>query len=88
MDETRFNRLEVKIDKLTEAVTSIARVEEKILASNHRIENLEVRVSKTEDDLDKIADLARANGGAARFAEKLFWIVAGGVVGFLIKLAG
>ena len=88
MDETRFNRLEVKIDKLTEAVTSIARVEEKIFASNHRIENLEVRVSKTEDDLDKIADLARANGGAARFAEKLFWIVAGGVVGFLVKFAG
>lgn len=80
MDDSRLDRLEDKIDKLTEAVTSIARVEEKILASNHRIENLEVRVAKNEDDIDGIADLARANGGALKFIEKFSWLIIGAAI--------
>lgn len=80
MDDSRLDRLEDKIDKLTEAVTSIARVEEKILASNHRIENLEARVAKNEDDIDNIADLARANGGALKFIEKFSWLIIGAAI--------
>ena len=80
MDESRFDRLEQKIDKLTDAVTAIARVEEKILASNMRLDRVEERVDKIEVELDEVGDLARDNSGVVKFADKFFWLVIGGVV--------
>ena len=84
MDNARFDRLEQKIDKLTDAVTQIARVEEKILASNMRLDRVEQRVEKIEEDISVIADVARTNHGVVKFADKVFWIVIGGVVSFAV----
>jgi len=83
MDDARFDRLEQKIDKLTDAVTAIARVEEKILASNMRLDRAEERIDKHEEDIDSIADLVRQNKGVANFADRLFWVIVTGMVGFL-----
>lgn len=80
MDNSRFDRLEQKIDKLTDAVTQIARVEEKILASNMRLDRAEQRLEKVEEDVDTIAELARQNNSAVRFADKAFWLIVGGLV--------
>ena len=77
MDNARFDRIENKIDKLTDAVTLIARVEEKILASNERLDRAEVRLDKNEKDIDTIAELARSNNGVVKFADKAFWIIFG-----------
>lgn len=77
MDNARFDRIESKIDKLTDAVTLIARVEEKILASNDRLDRAEVRLDKNERDIDTVSQLARSNNGAVKFADKAFWIVFG-----------
>jgi septal ring factor EnvC (AmiA/AmiB activator) len=73
--DSRFDRIENKIDKLTDAVTKIARVEEQLISSNRRIDKLETSVVKTERDLNKIADIARSNASVTKFADKLFWIV-------------
>ena len=80
MDTARYDRLEKKIDKLTDAVTAIARVEEKILASNMRLDRAEFRLDKQEDDLDIISKIARSNLGSVAFGDKLFWLGAGAVV--------
>ena len=37
----RFDRLEVKIDKLTEVLTSVARVEEKLVGADARLKRHE-----------------------------------------------
>jgi DNA repair ATPase RecN len=76
-DDARFDRLEAKIDKLTDAVTQIARVEEKILASNQRLDRAEDRISNLEEDLDAVASIARKNSSVAGFADKLFWLAMG-----------
>jgi len=83
MDTARYDRLEKKIDKLTDAVTAIARVEEKILASNMRLDRAEFRLDKQEEDLDVIEEVVRSNSGVVRFADKAFWIVVG-LVGSVI----
>jgi hypothetical protein len=75
-DDQRFDRLEQKIDKLTDAVTKIVRVEEQLISNNKRVDRLEVRVDKNEADIDNIAKLVRDNAGIAKFSEKLFWIIA------------
>jgi len=80
MDEKRLDRIEQKIDRLADAITAIARVEEKMLASNSRVDALEKRVNTTQNDLQAIAIMSRKNSGIAAFADKAFWLIAGGVV--------
>ena len=80
MSEQRLDRIEQKLDKLTDAITMIARVEEKMAASNDRIDSMEKRITKTESDLNNIAILARKNSGIAAFADKAFWVLAGALV--------
>lgn len=84
MSEDRLNRIETKLDKLTDIVASIARVEEKMASNNRRVEHLEHRVEVTEEEVDEIKDIVRNNQGVAKFADKLFWIVVGGIVSFSV----
>jgi len=87
-NDSRFDRVEAKLDRLTDAVTAIARVEEKILASNERVEKLENRITRNEKDLDNLAILARSNLGVVSFANKLFWLLVGGglsIAAYLLK---
>lgn len=86
MDNARFDRLEQKIDKLTDAVTAIARVEEKILASNMRLDRAEYRLDIYETELDDLTKVVRDNSGVVKFADKIFWLVVGSVSGFVIWL--
>ncbi len=83
MDNARFDRLEQKIDKLTDAVTAIARVEEKILASNMRLDRAEEQIDKHDEDIDNLAELVRQNKGVAKFADRMFWVIVTGAVGLL-----
>lgn len=80
MNESRFDRLEQKIDKLTDAVTKIVRVEEQLISNNKRLDRLEQRVDQTEKDLNEAFRLARNNSGVAKFSEKLFWIIVAAVI--------
>ena len=82
--ENRFDRIEGKLDKLVEIVTSLARVEEQLVAQNRRVDHIESKVDSIERDVDNIAELARANNFAVKFADKLFWIVVTAIVGLVI----
>jgi hypothetical protein len=79
MDESRFDRLEQKIDKLTDAVTKIVRVEEQLISNNKRVDRLEIRMDTIEEDV-------REANGVSKFAERLFWIVVTAGVGFTFWL--
>lgn len=84
--DSRFDRLEQKIDKLTDAVAKIVRVEEQLISSNRRLDRVEERVSKTETNIDKIAEIARNNASVTKFADKLFWVVITAGIGTLFYL--
>jgi len=85
MDEKRLDRIEQKIDRLADAITAIARVEEKMLASNSRVDALEKRVTTTESDLQAIAIMSRKNTLIMAFANTAFWLVAGALIAYFIK---
>lgn len=86
-DESRFDRLEIKIDKLTEVVTAVVRVEEQLLANNKRVDRLEYRADVLEGELDEVAKVAGSNSGVAKFADKLFWLIIGGLVSLSVWMA-
>jgi cob(I)alamin adenosyltransferase len=79
--EARLQRIENKLDKLSEAFTILARVEEKLMASNGRIDRLEFRADEQERDVDKIKGIVGYNQQTVRVVERFAWILITGLVG-------
>jgi hypothetical protein len=84
-DEQRLDRIEQKLDKLADAVVSLARMEERMLTLFKRMDAHDTRLSKSEDEIDKLKGSVGTNGQALRFAERVFWIVLAAGVTFLFK---
>lgn len=82
--EARLQRIENKLDKLSEAFTILARVEEKIMSSNTRIDRLEFRADEQERDTDKIKGIVGYNQQTVRQVERFAWILVSSLVGTLM----
>jgi cob(I)alamin adenosyltransferase len=82
--EARLQRIENKLDKLSEAFTILARVEEKIMSSNTRIDRLEFRADESERDMDKIKGIVGYNQQTVRQVERFAWILVSSLVGTLM----
>lgn len=80
IEEHRLDRIEQKLDKLAEAVSAIARVEEKIYASTKRIDRLEFRLDDQEDDLDKIKTVVTQNAQGVKNSERFLWAFVSAVI--------
>jgi hypothetical protein len=76
MDESRLHRIENKLDKLAEAVVSLARMEERMVTLFNRMERYEGRQEGLEARIDEVETTNIKNGTTLRFAERVFWIVA------------
>ena len=82
--EARLQRIENKLDKLSEAFTILARVEEKIMSSNTRIDRLEFRADEQERDMDKMKGIVGYNQNTVRVVERFAWILVSSLVGTLM----
>lgn len=80
VEEHRLDRIEQKLDKLAEAVSAIARVEEKIYASTKRIDRLEFRLDEQEDDLDSIKTIVTQNSQGVKNSERFLWAIISAVI--------
>jgi predicted nucleic acid-binding Zn-ribbon protein len=84
----RFDRLESKIDKLTEVLTNIARMEEKLIGVDGRLKRHEFRLDEYEKSLEEIAESTNANTSTAKFGTALlasFWTAFLGWVVWMMK---
>jgi cob(I)alamin adenosyltransferase len=79
--EARLQRIENKLDKLSEAFTILARVEEKIMSSNTRIDRLEFRADEQERDMDKMKGIVGYNQNTVRIVERFSWLLISALVG-------
>lgn len=77
----RLNRIEVKLDKLTEAMTMIARVDEKLTAVNARTDRLEFRLDEQEGDIDGLKAVTGHHQQSAKIAERFVWILISSIIG-------
>lgn len=80
----RLNRIETKLDKLAEAMTMIARVDEKLTAGAARIDRLEFRLDEQETDLDKVKGIVGYNSQSVKIAERFVWILISAVIGLVM----
>jgi septal ring factor EnvC (AmiA/AmiB activator) len=81
MSDDRLTRMEDKLDKLSEAVLAIARMEERMLTVFKRLENVDASIKKMDDRIDEIEKQAISRGQKIAFAERIFWMILTGAVG-------
>ena len=82
--EARLQRIENKLDKLSEAFTILARVEEKIMSSNARIDRLEFRADESERDMDNMKGIVGYNQQTVKVVERFAWMLVSALVGVVM----
>ena len=84
----RFDRLEVKIDKLTEVLTSVARVEEKLIGTDARLKRHEFRLDENEKKIEEVSKTALTNQNTAKIGTAIvasLWTAVLGYVAYLFR---
>ena len=79
-DETRLARIETKIDQLSDAVVSLARMEERMITLFKRMDTYDERQTKLEDKVETIDDEVRERGVVFRIIDRVLWIGAGAII--------
>jgi hypothetical protein len=76
-DQTiRLNRIEEKLDKVGEAIISLARMEERMVTLFGRMDIYDKRQTTMEERVTKIEV---SNAGSA-WVERIVWLIVGGLV--------
>jgi len=81
--QLRLERLETKIDRMSEALQMLARVEEKIHSANGRIDRLEYRADEQENDVDKLKATVGYNQQNVKLMERFVWVMISSLVGLV-----
>ena len=75
--DDRLTRIEQKIDKLADAMVSLARAEEKILALQDDHDNMRERMNRLSQKLDDIQRSVDANTRTITIINRICWIIIG-----------
>ena len=90
MDEVsrRLERVENKIDRLTEVLTAIARVEEQINGQNARLKRHEFRLDENENKIEEIVENVSTNSQVLKVGQALIASVWAALLGAVIYFFG
>jgi tetrahydromethanopterin S-methyltransferase subunit G len=77
----RLDRIETKLDQLSEAIVNLARAEERITVLAKYGEQQAAQILKIVDRLDKLETKVSSNEIIVNVINKLFWIVVTGIIG-------
>ena len=80
-ENNRLDRIETKLDQLSEAIVNLARAEERITVLAKYGEQQAAQILKIVDRLDKLETKVSSNEIIVNVINKLFWIVVTGIVG-------
>jgi|TARA_R100000455_G_C6231924_1_gene93287 hypothetical protein len=76
----RLDRIEEKIDKLSDAMVSLARAEEKLIAIEKNNHAAYDRMNKFSMKLDTIEDKVNENSRTIGVITKMVWLVVGAAI--------
>lgn len=69
----RLDRIETKLDAVVETLAALARVEERQLAANDRLERFEFRLDEYEKQLKEQNEKMIGQSHSVRIAERIMW---------------
>jgi Flp pilus assembly protein TadB len=85
MDDARLARIEQKLDKLSDAVVSLARMEERMLTLFKRMDKYEQAQDSLTERVTDVEKISIGRGAIFRIVDKATWIVVGIVVALVIE---
>lgn len=75
VNDQRLERIEEKLDKLSDTVSDLARIEERMLSVFKRLDRHEKRLDDQEDDLRTLSNNVIINSKTTTSIERLFWVI-------------
>lgn len=84
-DDARLDRIEQKIDKLADAMVSLARTEEKILAMEENHRNHYERMNRFSQKLDAIEIKVNENAHTVSIINKTAFVGVAAIIGAIVK---
>ena len=85
---TRLDRIETKLDQLTDAMIAMARAEEKIIGLQEDQQNLFERMNRHSEKLDEIQKTVDDNHRTICIINRVFWVATVAVIGSIIAQYG
>lgn len=73
-DDSRLDRIEQKIDKLSEAMITVARAEEKLISMEQKYAAQYDRMNKFSEKLDELERIVTQNAATVNTINKMFWV--------------
>lgn len=86
LSDQRLGRIEEKIDKLSDAMVSLARTEEKILQMEKNSQNAYERMNKFSLKLDAIEAKVNDNAHTVGIINKVTFIGVASIIGAIVKM--
>jgi DNA repair exonuclease SbcCD ATPase subunit len=85
---SRLDRIETKLDQLTDAMVAMARAEEKIVNLQDDHNKMHDRLNKHSEKLDDIERVCNDNHRTICVINKLFWVITVAVIGSIVAQIG
>ena len=86
VDERRIERMENTLDKVCEAVSQIAVVDERIMSLFNRLERFEKRLDEQEDKIIEISEDVILNSKLVKTSERFFWVGVSALASFVVYM--
>ena len=86
VDERRIERMENTLDKVCEAVSQIAVVDERIMSLFNRQERFEKRLDEQEDKIIEISEDVILNSKLVKTSERFFWVGVSALASFIVYM--
>ena len=83
IQEQRLEKIEGKLDRLADAVVSIARIEERVATVLKQNDRFFTRMDKIEQRLEEVEAQADVNSTTGRFIERFMWIIVAASIGLI-----
>ena len=82
--DQRLEKIEQKIDRLADAVVSIARIEERVATVLKQNDRFFIRMDKMEERVDAVENKSNLNTRSFSFLERFLWVCVSSGVGLLV----
>ena len=83
--EKRFDRIEAKLDQLSDTVAVLARIDERLVSSHKRLDRHEGHLNALEGDIRQVEQSMAKQAGKGMVAERAAWIIFAAVVTAIAK---
>ena len=80
----RLDKLDSKIDKLSEAIVAIARIEERVTTVLKQNDRFILRMDRLENRVETVEQKAIVNSKGINMFERLFWIGVSAIASIIV----